>query len=151
MVGSMLPMRLFRVDGDYRRQRRTSTASPEPCSVDARIAILATRQDGLVSRAQLIALGLPAAAIDYRVRVGRLIVVHRGVYAVGHTALSDRARLRAALMTGVAAPTRSALERRFLAVIRDAGLPRPAVNAVVEGYMVDFAWPAERVIVETDG
>jgi very-short-patch-repair endonuclease len=60
----------------------------------------------------------------------------------------DAARV---LPPGTAAPTRSALERRFLAVIRDAGLPRPDVNTFVQGHMVDFAWPDARVIVETDG
>ena len=55
------------------------------------------------------------------------------------------------LPDGVAAPTRSTLERRFLALIRDAGLPRPEVNAFVDRYMVDFAWHAQRGIVETDG
>ena len=61
-----------------------------PRGVDRRIARLATRQDGIVERRQLIALGLSAAAIDHRVRAGRLIVLYRGVYAVGHAALSER-------------------------------------------------------------
>ena len=42
-----------------------------------------------------IELGLRAAAIDHRVRAGRLIVLYRGVYAVGHEALTQRGRLRA--------------------------------------------------------
>src|SRR5262245_61257184 len=100
MVGSMPSFRPLRVDGVFRRQRRTPANPPVPCSVDARIAALATRQDGVVQRAQLIALGLSAAAIDHRVRTGKLIVIHRGVYAVGHAALSDRGRLRAALLAG---------------------------------------------------
>jgi predicted transcriptional regulator of viral defense system len=51
---------------------------------DARIAAIAERQGGVVSRAQLIAAGLSAKAIDSRVAAGRLHIVHRGVYAVGH-------------------------------------------------------------------
>jgi very-short-patch-repair endonuclease len=43
------------------------------------------------------------------------------------------------------------LEQRFLELIRAAGLPEPLVNHLVEGYEVDFHWPAPRVIVETDG
>jgi very-short-patch-repair endonuclease/predicted transcriptional regulator of viral defense system len=50
-----------------------------------RIAAIAARQGGVISRAQLIAAGLSAKAIDSRVAAGRLHIVHRGVYAVGHT------------------------------------------------------------------
>jgi len=35
--------------------------------------------------------------IDNLVRTGRLFVLHRGVYAVGHTAVGERGRMRAAL------------------------------------------------------
>jgi very-short-patch-repair endonuclease len=48
------------------------------------------------------------------------------------------------------ARTRSRLERGFLKLIRDHGLPRPLVNQVRVGYEVDFVWDAERLIVETD-
>jgi very-short-patch-repair endonuclease len=47
--------------------------------------------------------------------------------------------------------TRTELERRFLDLVREAGLPRPVVNAVVAGHEVDFHWPKERVVMETDG
>ena len=47
--------------------------------------------------------------------------------------------------------TRSTLEERLLALVAHAGLPRPAVNVVVEGFEVDFLWRAERLVVETDG
>jgi len=50
-----------------------------------------------------------------------------------------------------AAVTRSDLERRFLALCRTAGLPRPAVNTQVAGFEVDMAWPAKQLIVELDG
>jgi very-short-patch-repair endonuclease len=46
---------------------------------------------------------------------------------------------------------RSELERRFLDLVRAAGLPAPIVNALVCGYEVDFHWPRQRLIVETDG
>jgi very-short-patch-repair endonuclease len=47
--------------------------------------------------------------------------------------------------------TRSELEERFLELVERHNLPRPLVNAMVEGYEVDFLWPADKVIVELDG
>ena len=47
--------------------------------------------------------------------------------------------------------TRSELERRFLELCRGHGLELPVVNPLVEGYTVDFLWPRQRLIVETDG
>ena len=61
--------------------------------------------------------------------------------------------LRQALATLGPGPdvTRSELEDRFLALIAHHNLPRPRVNAVVEGHEVDFYWPTHNLIVETDG
>jgi hypothetical protein len=36
--------------------------------------------------------------------------------------------------------TRSGLELRFLEVVREAGLPEPAMNAFVAGYEIDVYW-----------
>jgi very-short-patch-repair endonuclease len=47
--------------------------------------------------------------------------------------------------------TRSELERRFLRLCREAGLPPPAINVPVAGVEVDFLWPGARVVVELDG
>jgi very-short-patch-repair endonuclease len=62
-----------------------------------------------------------------------------------------RALLRDLLGGDLAAPTRSAFERRFLALVRRAGLQAPAVNARLGPFLVDALWPLERVVVETDG
>jgi very-short-patch-repair endonuclease len=43
------------------------------------------------------------------------------------------------------------MEERFLALCRDHGLPQPQVNTDIEGYEADFAWPPQRLIIETDG
>lgn len=55
------------------------------------------------------------------------------------------------LVAGGVAATRSELERRFLRAVAGAGLPRPLVNHRIGPYVVDFAWPEHRLVVETDG
>lgn len=47
--------------------------------------------------------------------------------------------------------TRSELEARFLDLCASHGIPRPSVNVRVGPYEVDFLWPEQRLIVETDG
>jgi hypothetical protein len=238
------------------------------------IATLAARQHGNVAHRQLRALGLGDDAIDYRLRAGRLHVVHRGVYAVGYEVLTvhgqwmaavlacgpgavlshrdaaalwrllpspsasihvitrrsashDRSRItvhRPRLLhpddrsvchripvTSVArtlfdiapmvspsqlerawdeselrrlfdlraveavrersrgsrgvraidellrdarplpAITRSELERAFVRLCREYGIPEPSANIWIEGYQVDMAWPDQRLVVELDG
>jgi hypothetical protein len=61
---------------------------------------LATRQYGHVTFAQLLALGFSLGAIEYMCRIGRLIRVYRGVYAVGHRRLEPAARIAAAVLAG---------------------------------------------------
>jgi predicted transcriptional regulator of viral defense system/very-short-patch-repair endonuclease len=46
--------------------------------------------------------------------------------------------------------TRSGLERRFRALIRRSGLPRPSMNFVVAGYELDCYWPEHLLAVELD-
>lgn len=46
--------------------------------------------------------------------------------------------------------TRSGLERRFLELVREAGLPEPAMNLFVAGHEIDAWWEAERFGVELD-
>jgi hypothetical protein len=47
--------------------------------------------------------------------------------------------------------TRSGLEDEFLELCDRYGIPRPLVNHRVEGFEVDFCWPEDRLIVDTDG
>jgi very-short-patch-repair endonuclease len=67
-------------------------------SIDHAIAEVAGRQHGVIARRQLLALGVSPDQIRRRVASGRLIVLRRGVYAVGHRALTRRSRWMAAVL-----------------------------------------------------
>jgi hypothetical protein len=62
------------------------------------ISRLAERQHGVVSLPQLQFVGLSASAVRQRVAAGRLVRLHRGVYAVGHARLTQRGRWMAAVL-----------------------------------------------------
>jgi len=47
--------------------------------------------------------------------------------------------------------TKSDLEEMFLALTDAAGIPRPEINALVEGFEVDAVWRGVRLVVELDG
>jgi very-short-patch-repair endonuclease len=68
--------------------------------VDRAVGRLADRQYGVVSRPQLDALGVSRGAIERRLASGRLLRLHRGVYAVGHRAPRREARWLAAVLAG---------------------------------------------------
>ncbi len=67
-------------------------------AVDAAIAEVAGRQNGNITRPQLLALGLDKHAIAYRVKIGRLYRVFRGVYSVGRRAVTPHERATAAVL-----------------------------------------------------
>ena len=67
--------------------------------IDRAIAALAERQHGVVASWQLTReLGLGDDAIRYRVSIGRLHRIHRGVYAVGHRKLTRQGHRMAAVL-----------------------------------------------------
>jgi very-short-patch-repair endonuclease len=88
-----LPDREPYVDG--RSDRRCQPRDP-----DRAIGALAARQHGTVGRAQLLGLGVTPGEIELRVKRRRLIPLFPGVYAVGHTALTQRGRWMAAVLAG---------------------------------------------------
>ncbi len=59
--------------------------------------------------------------------------------------------LRALLDSQTFALTDSELERRFLRLVREAGLPKPETQALVNGLRVDFYWRDLGLVVEADG
>jgi very-short-patch-repair endonuclease/predicted transcriptional regulator of viral defense system len=62
------------------------------------LARLASRRHGIVTLEQLRALGYSDSAIARLIRAGRLHRLYRGVFAVGHTALSTEGKLLAAVL-----------------------------------------------------
>jgi hypothetical protein len=65
---------------------------------DRQVAELARRQRGMVTRVQLIMLGLSHRVIDDWIARGRLHVIHRGVYVLGHRALAPGGAWMAAVL-----------------------------------------------------
>lgn len=61
-------------------------------------ARIAARQHGIVSRRQLVEIGFAGSTIDDWVTAGHLHRLHRGVYAVGHTVISQEGRWLAAVL-----------------------------------------------------
>jgi very-short-patch-repair endonuclease len=76
----------------------SANSSPEVTTPDGVLAAIAGQQHGMITRRQLVAAGLDEHEIAYRVKTGRLIRRHRGVYAVGHVPLSPHARAMAAVL-----------------------------------------------------
>jgi very-short-patch-repair endonuclease len=46
--------------------------------------------------------------------------------------------------------THEGLERRFIEILREAKIPLPLTNVLVEGVLVDAYWPEHKLIVELD-
>lgn len=114
------------VDSPDASQVSAIARAPAHEHADRRIAVLAGAQHGVVARRQLLQLGLTAAVIHRRITTGGLHAVHRGVYAVGHTALTLRSRWMAAVLACGAGATLSH---------RDAGALwgiRPSAVALID-------------------
>ena len=74
-------------------RRRSAVDHP-----DRAVARIAARQHGVVTREQLLAAGLTRRAIDRRLAAGRLHLLHRRVYAVGHPPVSTEGHDLAAVL-----------------------------------------------------
>jgi very-short-patch-repair endonuclease len=77
---------------------RPKSGSRRGGSADLAIARLAARQHGVVTRQQLLEIGLGSEAIKWRLRIGRLHPIHIGVFAVGHRAITEKGREMAAVL-----------------------------------------------------
>lgn len=96
-------------------------------------------------------------AID-RAEELRLLDRHAVNDVLDHATGRRGAPLLRAIMVEYAATdalTRSELEERFLQICARAGVPWPQVNAWLtvggDAVQVDFSWPGQRIVVETDG
>jgi hypothetical protein len=90
----------LRVAGRHSGGVRTGTSAglKEFDAPDLALFRIASRQHGSVTIAQLMAVGLTYSAVSQRIAAGRLQRIHRGVYAIGHNALSQHGRWMAAVL-----------------------------------------------------
>ena len=101
-------------------------------NIDPLIAELASRQRGVVSRAQLVGAGIHTDAIKLRIRARRLHPVHRGVYLVGHSEPMHGAREMAAVLAcGPGTVVSHASAAQLLKLLPYPAKPRP-VDVTVE-------------------
>lgn len=123
--------------GDVATVDGIPTTSPARTLLDLARAVGSRELEQAVARAE-------KARLASRAEVLSLIARHpkRGGYRSLRALVQDSVSL---------AVTRSEAEERFLALVRKARLPVPAVNVRVGGYEVDFFWRSERLVVEVDG
>jgi hypothetical protein len=99
--------------------------SPQTTKV---LAELASRQHGVVSRAQLLCAGVTTDEVRRRLRSGALLRVHRGVYRVGHRASSVEARYLAAVLACGAEARLSGRAAAYLFGLLKGPVPAPEVT-----------------------
>jgi hypothetical protein len=98
-----------------------------------RVARLAERQHGVVSREQLLALGLSSDRIDRQLAARRMHPLHLGVYAVGHRNLTRHGRWSAAVLAGGPGAVLSHRSAAQLWQLLDPTASQPSVTTAVKG------------------
>jgi hypothetical protein len=117
---------------------------------DRRLATVASRQHGVLSRAQIRRLGMSDDAIDRAAATGRLHRVFHGVYAVGHPRIGERGRMFAATLAcsdGAVVSHRSAAA--LLGLIDRAPVAIDVIalgqrGRSIDGIQVHTHWPLRR-------
>lgn len=142
-----------------------------PVSRRSRPPIELHRARGLIDEDWALEAGIPVTSVprtllDYATTV-RFSILQRGIERAEELRLFDLRRVDGVLARTVGHPghgtlrralelyrepvfTRSDLERRFLELAEQAGLPRPSTGFNVAGYELDMFWPEERFAVELD-
>ena len=123
-------------EGDTTTHRGIPVTAPIRTLLDVSVTLEGRRLEQVVDRAERL--------IDF----GEL---QRRLEAQPHRPGSPSLQAVLSHYTVGSAPTRSELEEAFLRLCDDHGLPRPNVNTVIEGVMVDFVWWDARLVVEVDG
>ncbi|MFL5816503.1 MAG: DUF559 domain-containing protein [Conexibacter sp.] len=113
-----------------------STTDSDP--TDVRIWRLADRQHGVVSRRQLVAVGVGNRAIGDRLARRLLVPLHRGVYAFGHRQLRTEGRWLAAVL---AVGPGAVLSHRDAAALH-------GVRTTPEGRRISVSTPAHARAIE---
>ncbi len=134
--GIRLHRRNFRIGRDLTRRDGIPVTSPARTLIDLGTVLTSGELEAAVNEADRLALIDPEAL---RAEVD----AHRGLDGVG--------ALRGVLDRRTFALTDSELERRFLRLVRRAGLPPPRTRERVNGFRVDFFWPELGLVVEADG
>lgn len=120
-------------------------------TTDHRIARIASRSHGVVTRAQLLDAGISAMAITVRLRRGTLLRQHPGVYRVGHAAPSVEAvYLAAVLACGRHALLSGAAAGHLLGLLGGPA-PPPEVTAPAERRVAGIATRRSRGLAAADG
>jgi very-short-patch-repair endonuclease len=91
------------------------------------VSALVNGQDGVISRAQLLVLGVAARTIQHWRAGGLLHDIHLGVYAWGHRAISWRGRCVAALL---ACGDGAVISHAAAAVLHGLMKPRPTIDVI---------------------
>jgi hypothetical protein len=150
------PVEVTRVSGHRKphgvRLHQTRRLPPDHVTVEAGIPVTTIERTLLDLAERLDARQLEHALVeaDRSGRVSWAELRHLVDRAKGRKGRGKLRRLIRRVDPSVA-DTRSPAEVDFLALCRDAGLPMPQVNVLVEGHLVDFFWPKTRLIVEVDG
>ena len=100
---------------------------PSRSSVSAELIALVERQRGVISRWQLLALGVSSTTIQDWRRRGVLHDLHKGVYAWGHSAVSWHGRCVAALLAGGAG---AVISHAAAAALHGLLSPRPTIDVI---------------------
>jgi len=146
-----VPTRAGRAKRDRVRLHRSSTLAAEDVTTHRGIPVTTIARTLLDSAAMLRAPALARTVEQSEIR--RLF----DLTAVEQTLARHPHHLGAARLTRALdlyrddELTRSELETLFLALCDAHAIPRPLVNHIVDGEEVDFFWPEQRVVVETDG
>jgi len=118
-------------------------------TVEQKVARLATNAHGVVTRAQLMEVGVTNDEIVHRMNAGALIPVHRGIYRVGHVAPSVEARYLAAVLACGEGAVLSGRAAAYLLGLLKGSPPPPEVTTPTDRRVAGVQTRRTRVAVES--